>query len=54
MKQFMAHCLKNNLYIQFFCEESLVSYYRKAGLEKFAIGMRVKEKIAVQNEQILK
>lgn len=43
-KRLMMHCLKNNLHIQLFCEESLVSYYKKMGLEKFAIGMRMKEK----------
>ncbi|WP_434302905.1 GNAT family N-acetyltransferase [Clostridium botulinum] len=49
-RRLVMHCLKNNLHIQLFCEESLVSYYKKAGLEKFAIGMRVKEKNAMQNE----
>jgi hypothetical protein len=38
--------------IQLFCEESLVSYYKKMGLEKFAIGMRMKEKSSSTNEQI--
>lgn len=40
----LLQSLKNNLHIQLFCEESLVSYYKKAELEKFAIGMRMKEK----------
>ncbi|HDK7164166.1 TPA: GNAT family N-acetyltransferase [Clostridium botulinum] len=53
-RRLVTHCLKNNLHIQLFCEESVVSYYKKVGLERFAIGMRVKEKVAVQNEQILK
>jgi ribosomal protein S18 acetylase RimI-like enzyme len=42
-RRLVTHCLNNNLHIQLFCEESLVSYYKKAGLEEFAIGMRVKE-----------
>lgn len=41
-RRLVTHCLNNNLHIQLFCEESLVSYYKKAGLEEFAIGMRVK------------
>lgn len=31
---------ENNLHMQLFCEENLVSYYKKEGLEEFAIGMR--------------
>lgn len=50
-RRLMAHCLKNNLHMQLFCEENLVSYYKKAGLEEFAIGMRVKEK-TLCNKQI--
>lgn len=44
IRRLVTHCLENNLHTQLFCEESLVSYYKKAGFEKFAIGMRVKEK----------
>lgn len=50
-RRLMMHCLKNNLPMQLFCEESLISYYNKAGLEKFAIGMRVKEKNTMQNDK---
>ena len=45
----MTHCLKNNLHIQLFCEEGLVSYYKKMGFENFAICMRKSSSI---NEQI--
>jgi len=42
-RRLKEHCLKNNLHMQLFCEENLVSYYKKKGLEEFAIGMRVKK-----------
>lgn len=41
-KRLITHCLKNNLHIQLFCEENLIPYYKEMGLEKFAIGMRMK------------
>jgi len=41
-KRLITHSLKNNLHMQLFCEESLVPYYKKAGLEKFAVGMQRK------------
>jgi predicted GNAT family N-acyltransferase len=37
-RRLVEHCLKNNLHIQLFCEESLVSYYNKAGLENLQLG----------------
>ncbi len=37
------YCKENNLHLQFFCEEHLVSFYEKMGFDKFAIGMKVKE-----------
>ncbi|AUN19288.1 GNAT family N-acetyltransferase [Clostridium botulinum] len=42
-RRLVMHCLENNLHTQLFCEDNLVSYYEKVGLEKFAIGMRMKE-----------
>lgn len=42
-KRLVEHCKKNNLHIQFFCEEKLVSYYKKMGFEVFAVGMKVKK-----------
>lgn len=33
-------CERENLRIQFFCDESLESYYEKMGFETFAIGMK--------------
>jgi ribosomal protein S18 acetylase RimI-like enzyme len=39
----VEHCKENNLHIQFFCEEHLVSFYNKMDFEKFAIGMKAKE-----------
>lgn len=46
-KRLLMHCLENNLHTQLFCEDNLVPYYEKVGLEKFTIGMRVKEKNAM-------
>ncbi|MBM7613717.1 GNAT family N-acetyltransferase [Alkaliphilus hydrothermalis] len=37
----VAECLKNNLHIQFFCEERLVPFYEKMGFKVFAIGMKM-------------
>lgn len=45
----MVYCLKNNLHIQLFCEEGLVSYYKKMGFENFVIGMQKSSSI---NDQI--
>ncbi len=42
-KRLVEHCKRNNLHIQFFCEEKLVSYYKKMGFEVFAVGMKVKK-----------
>lgn len=36
----VEECQKNNLHIQFFCEEKLVTYYEKMGFKSFAIGMK--------------
>ncbi|MFV3013121.1 GNAT family N-acetyltransferase [Clostridium botulinum] len=46
-RRLLMYCFENNLHTQLFCEESLVPYYEKVGLEKFTIGMRVKEKSAM-------
>ncbi|MBU5592704.1 GNAT family N-acetyltransferase [Clostridium sp. MSJ-4] len=43
-RRFVMHCLENNLHTQLLCEEYLIPYYIKAGFEKFATGMRLKEK----------
>jgi GNAT superfamily N-acetyltransferase len=40
-KKLANYCKQHNLHIQFFCEESLVPYYEKAGFRKFAIGMKL-------------
>lgn len=42
-KRLVNYCKSNNLYIQLFCEEKLVSYYGSMGFEIFAIGMKAKE-----------
>ena len=34
------YCRENNLHMQFFCEDHLVSYYEKMGFVKFAVGMK--------------
>lgn len=39
-RRLVDKCRQNNLHIQFFCEEKLVSYYEKMGFKKFSIGMR--------------
>ncbi|WP_315941143.1 GNAT family N-acetyltransferase [Clostridium botulinum] len=46
-RRLLMHCFENNLHTQLFCEDNLVPYYEKVGLEKFTIGMRVKEKNAM-------
>lgn len=41
-RKLVKTCTENNLHIQFFCEEHLISYYKKMGFEKFAVGMKSK------------
>ncbi|KOR88039.1 GNAT family N-acetyltransferase [Paenibacillus solani] len=36
----VEHCKKDNLHLQFFCEEELVSYYENMNFEVFAVGMK--------------
>ncbi|ACQ53209.1 GNAT family N-acetyltransferase [Clostridium botulinum] len=42
-KRLMDYCKNDNVHIQLFCEEKLVSYYEKMGFEVFTIGMKAKE-----------
>ncbi|ACA53596.1 GNAT family N-acetyltransferase [Clostridium botulinum] len=42
-KRLMDYCKNDNVHIQLFCEEKLVSYYEKMGFKVFTIGMKVKE-----------
>ena len=39
-KRLVAHCKKNCLHTQFFCEEDLVPYYTNMGFNVFAVGMK--------------
>ncbi|WP_409342496.1 GNAT family N-acetyltransferase [Paenibacillus sp. MBLB4367] len=36
----VEYCQKDNLHLQFFCEEELVPYYEKMNFEVFAVGMK--------------
>lgn len=35
----VEHCKKDNLHLQFFCEEELVPYYENRNFKVFAVGM---------------
>ncbi|KOY14780.1 GNAT family N-acetyltransferase [Paenibacillus xylanivorans] len=36
----VEHCKKDNLHLQFFCEEGLVPYYENMNFKVFAVGMK--------------
>jgi len=40
LKSLANHCTRQNLHVQFFCEEHLADYYKKCGFEEFAVGMK--------------
>ena len=40
MKTLKGFCIKQNLHMQFICEDKLVSYYARLGFKQFAVGMR--------------
>ncbi|KEI97013.1 acetyltransferase [Clostridium botulinum A2B7 92] len=42
-KRLMDYFKNDNVHIQLFCEEKLVSYYEKMGFKVFTIGMKIKE-----------
>ncbi|MBE9918258.1 GNAT family N-acetyltransferase [Paenibacillus donghaensis] len=42
-RQLAERCQKENLHLQFFCEEGLVPYYEKMNFKVFAVGMRGRE-----------
>lgn len=39
-ERLMDLCKAQGLYVQFFCEEHLVSFYRRMGCDVFAVGMK--------------
>ncbi len=40
MALLVERCEQRKLHVQFFCEESLVSFYQQRGYEVFAVGMK--------------